>query len=116
METIPLEKRNCIPCKSGGESLSPDRITFLLHGVTRWNLAADKKSISKIFEFKKHDTALKFVNRVTEIAEQESHHPDIYFTYSKCEIKLWTHAIGGLHENDFIIAAKTDVVYSSMGG
>ena len=70
--------------------------------------ALEDKKIHKLFAFKNFKEAMIFVNKVAEIAESEGHHPDISIHYNKVDIVLWTHAIGGLSLNDFIIAAKID--------
>ena len=74
--------------------------------VKDWMLAEDAKSISKNFKFKDFKEALAFVNKVGDIAESEGHHPDIELGWGKVTITLSTHAIGGLSQNDFIVAAK----------
>lgn len=76
--------------------------------VLGWELAGDKKSISRNFEFKNFKESMDFVNRVADIANEEDHHPDIYVFYNKVKLTLSTHAIGGLSENDFILAAKVN--------
>jgi len=73
-----------------------------------WTLSDDAKRISKHFDFEDFKEALAFVNKVGAIAEEEGHHPDITFTWGKVDIELTTHAIKGLSENDFILAAKID--------
>lgn len=75
-----------------------------------WALAEDKKSIKKEFSFKDFVQAMAFVNKVAEIAESEGHHPDLHIFYNKVKIELSTHAIGGLSENDFIVAAKVNAL------
>ena len=75
-----------------------------------WNLSEDGKKISKEFKFADFIGAINFVNRVADIANEEDHHPDIDIHYNKVLLELWTHAIGGLSENDFIVAAKADAV------
>ena len=76
--------------------------------VAGWGLKNGK--LYRSFKFKDFKETLKFVNKVGEIAEKEGHHPDIYFTWGKCTIELYTHAIKGLSENDFILAAKIDKI------
>ena len=73
-----------------------------------WVLDKDAKKISKEYKFQDFIGAINFVERVADIAEMEGHHPDIHIHYNKVLLELWTHAIGGLHENDFILAAKID--------
>ena len=73
-----------------------------------WVLDTDAKQISKEYKFQDFIGAINFVNKVADIAEMEGHHPDIQIHYNKVVLELWTHAIGGLSENDFILAAKVD--------
>jgi len=74
--------------------------------VLGWKLSTDTKSISRHYEFEDFTAAMSFINKVAELAESEGHHPDIAISYNKVDLKLSTHAIGGLSENDFILAAK----------
>ena len=75
-----------------------------------WTLSKDAKKISKKYKFKDFIGAINFINNVAELAESEGHHPDIHIHYNKVLLELTTHAIGGLSENDFIVAAKVDAV------
>lgn len=104
-----LLKKICVSCE--GKGIKPfDRAVAedYLKEVPDWNLDADAKRIFKEFKFKDFIGAINFVNTVAEIAETEGHHPDIQIHYNKVLLELWTHAIGGLSENDFILAAKID--------
>lgn len=74
--------------------------------VSHWTLADDAKSISRQFEFKDFNESLAFINKVGELAEAEQHHPDIHCWWNKVKLELTTHAIGGLSNNDFIMASK----------
>lgn len=104
-----LDDKHCVPCKEGGEPLSNDREEELLKDMEGWKInREDEHSIQKTFEFDDFKGSIQFVNRVAEIANKEDHHPDISIRYSKVKITLLTHKIGGLHENDFIVAAKID--------
>lgn len=80
---------------------------YLKELKSEWQVIDDKK-IKREFIFKDFKEAMVFVNKVAKIAESEGHHPDISIFYSKVEIELWTHAVGGLLENDFILAVKID--------
>jgi len=103
-----LLNKKCIPCEGGVPSMGPEEIKNYLSQLKReWEVLDDKK-IKKLFKFKDFKEAMVFVNKVAELAESEGHHPDISIHYSKVEILLWTHSIGGLSENDFILAAKID--------
>ena len=103
-----LINQKCVPCEGGVPSLKRAEIEkYLAQLKGGWEVLEDKK-IVKEFKFKDFKGAMSFVNKVADIANKDDHHPDITIHYSKVEILLWTHAIGGLSENDFIIAAKID--------
>ncbi len=105
-----LTQKKCLPCEGGVEPLSEDEIKNYLSQIKGWNLAKvdNHFQIEKEFVFKDFKEAIEFVNRVADLAEEEGHHPDICIHYNKVKLTLWTHAIGGLSENDFILAAKVD--------
>ena len=86
--------------------MARDEAIKLAADVNGWDLADDAKSISKEFEFKDFKEAMAFINKVAEVAEEQQHHPDIYCFYNKVKLELSTHAIKGLSNNDFIIAAR----------
>jgi len=104
-----LEKKHCVPCEGNEEPLSNKEEEKLMKHIKGWDL--DRKKVHKIrktFMFKDFKQAMGFVNNIAIIAEEEGHHPDIYIFYNKVVIELHTHAIKGLSENDFIMAAKID--------
>lgn len=104
-----LLKKKCVPCEGKGmKPLSRADAQDYLDEIPGWALDKDAKKISKEFKFKDFIGAINFVNAVAEIAEMEGHHPDIHIHYNKVLLELSTHAIGGLSENDFILAAKID--------
>ena len=105
-----LAAKKCIPCEGGAAPLSKDEATVLLAQLKGWQLSDDAKEIEKSWKFPDFAQALAFVNKVGAIAEEENHHPEIEFTWGKVEIELSTHSIGGLSENDFILAAKIDAL------
>jgi len=84
--------------------------------VPGWTLREESTRLSRRFEFKDFKKAIEFVNRVAEIAEEQGHHPDIAIHWNKVDLVLWTHKIGGLHENDFILAAKVDCLLEEPTG
>ena len=88
----------------------------MLAAVPLWSLQEGDARLVRRFEFKDFVQAMEFVNRVAGIAEAEGHHPDIAIHWNKVDLVLWTHAIGGLHENDFIVAAKIDRLLIDQGG
>ena len=101
-----LDQKKCVPCEGGVTPLSADAAKGLLAQTPGWEFAKEGKAISRHFKFKNFKQAIAFVNKVGEIAEAEGHHPDISLGWGYAEFLLWTHSIGGLHENDFIVATK----------
>lgn len=81
----------------------------MLQQVSGWTMEGGSK-ITKTFTFKNFKQAMSFVNKVADLAEREGHHPDIEISWNKVTLTLWTHAIGGLSQNDFIVAAKVNVL------
>lgn len=109
-----LLQKKCIPCEGGIPPLTDDEIAKLMPQVIGWRVVPVEKTsrvintLQKTFQFKNFREAMAFLRKVEEVAETEGHHPDFYVHYSKVDFTIWTHAIGGLHENDFILAAKID--------
>ena len=111
-----LSDKKCVPCEGGTAPLSADTIFELAAEVPQWQVAGDKKSISRDIAFTDFVDAIVFVDDVAHIAEEEQHHPDIsVHNYNKVLVTLSTHAIDGLSENDFIVAAKIDVMLRIAG-
>jgi 4a-hydroxytetrahydrobiopterin dehydratase len=102
-----LAERHCVPCEGGVPPLGAAEITPLLKQVHGWQVE-DGKRLVKSFRFKNFVDAVGFVNQITPVAEAEGHHPDLFVTWGEVRVSLWTHAAGGLTENDFILAAKLD--------
>jgi 4a-hydroxytetrahydrobiopterin dehydratase len=106
-----LTSKHCVPCEGGIPPLTPAEVQDRLAAVPDWKLTADGKRIRREWRARDFATALEFFNRVGQIAEQEDHHPDLHLTgYRQVAIELSTHAVGGLTENDFILAAKIDTL------
>lgn len=101
-----LTKQKCVPCEGGVPKLGEGEIEELLGQVEGWTAKDDK--LHKRFVFPDFVTAMRFLNRVAELAEEEGHHPDFCVHYNKVDFTIYTHAIGGLSTNDFILAAKID--------
>ena len=101
-----LTQKKCVPCEAGTPPLDEAKVNELLKEIPAWTLKDSR--LYKKFKFRNFVEAMKFINSVAEIAEQEWHHPDFCVHYNKVEIELWTHAINGLSENDFIVAAKIE--------
>lgn len=105
-----LSDKKCIPCEGGMPPLPPEEIQKYLPELGgKWEIL-DNKKIKREFTFKYFKEAIAFVNKIADIAEREGHHPDISIFYNRVGIELSTHAIGGLSENDFILAAKIDTI------
>ena len=103
-----LEQRNCVPCRGGVEPLAAERIAAYAALLDRQWTVIDGHHLHREYRFANFREALDFVNRVGELAEAEGHHPNLQLGYGMVRITLWTHKIDGLHENDFILAAKID--------
>lgn len=106
-----LAKLKCTACRGDAEPLKGDKITEFQRGIDEGWKVEDEHHLVRTFKFKDFVTALEFVNCLGRIAEEEGHHPDIYLAWGKVRVKLYTHKIDGLHENDFIMAAKADTCY-----
>ena len=108
MDMERLASKSCVPCRGGVPPLSEAEAARFLEGTPEWRLEEQATRLRRGFEFRDFLEAMKFVNRVADLAEQEGHHPDIAIHWNKVDLVLWTHKIGGLHENDFILASKVD--------
>lgn len=105
-----LVNKKCVPCEGGIPPFTPQQVKeYLVQISADWTPIEDKR-LERKFKFKDFKEAMEFVNKVAVIAEEEQHHPDIKIFYSLVTITLWTHAISGLSENDFIMAAKIDKI------
>ena len=110
-----LADKTCVPCRGGtpplkGKDLA--EIHLQLGEPSQWNVVNDHHLV-RAYKFPDFRSALAFVNRVGEIAEEQDHHPDILLGWGKVEITTWTHAVDGLTESDFILAAKIDRLQKS---
>lgn len=103
-----LDQKHCIPCRGGVDPLKGQELRQYADLIDDQWQVIDEHHLYREFGFADFRQALRFVNKVGELAEAEGHHPDIYLTYGKVKITLWTHKTGGLHENDFILATKID--------
>ena len=106
-----LRAKKCKPCEGGVPPVPREEAEKLLENLPGWELSDDGMRISHVWVAKDFMSAIDFFNRVAELAEIEGHHPDLHLAgYRIVAIELWTHAIGGLSENDFITAAKIDTL------
>ena len=103
-----LSAKTCTPCQGGVEPLGRTEAQRLLAETPDWQLSDDARRIRREFKFRNFAEAQSFVNKVGDLAEEQGHHPEISFGWGHAEVEIWTHKIGGLHENDFILAAKID--------
>ncbi|HEY2902342.1 MAG TPA: 4a-hydroxytetrahydrobiopterin dehydratase [Polyangia bacterium] len=108
----PLSARRCVPCEGGTPPLDDATTANLLGQLSGWakRAAASHPEIHKRFSFVDFLAAMAFVDRMAALAEEEGHHPDFCVHYNQVDVTLWTHAVKGLSENDFILAAKIDTV------
>ena len=104
-----LAEKRCVPCRGGVPPLKGEEIQKLQPQVPDWQVV-NEHHLERTYRFADFVTALAFVNRVGAIAEQEGHHPDLYLSWGKVDVRIWTHKINGLTESDFILAAKIDRV------
>jgi 4a-hydroxytetrahydrobiopterin dehydratase len=106
-----LVKKHCVPCEGGVPALDLAAATRLQAQLDpRWKLTHEGARLEATFSFNDYWRTTAFVNAVAWIAHTEDHHPDIRFGYNECTVTWWTHAVGGLSENDFICAAKMDAL------
>jgi 4a-hydroxytetrahydrobiopterin dehydratase len=112
-----LKTKKCVPCEGGIPALSREEADRQLNLLKGWHLSGGGKRIRKEWVAKNFMAGIDFFNKVAQIAEAEGHHPDLHLVgYRNVSIELWTHAIGGLSENDFILAAKIDEVPIQLKG
>ncbi len=111
IEARDLTRKHCRACESGVPPLSADEVRQHLRAVPLWQLDGEGKRIRREYRVKDFASALEFFGRVGQVAENEDHHPDLHLTgYRNVTLELYTHAVGGLTENDFILAAKIDEI------
>ncbi len=106
-----LRQKRCVSCESGVPALPAEQVRTLLKSLPHWQLSSDGKRIRREWRVRDFAEAITFFEHVADIAETEDHHPDLHLVgYRNVTIEIWTHAVGGLTENDFILAAKIDAV------
>lgn len=111
-----LVQMKCSPCRIGAPTLSDKEISQFLSQRPGWKLVdeSDIRQIQRAYTFDDFVQALAFTNKVGEVAEAEGHHPTLETTWGEVIVIWWTHKIMGLHQNDFIMAAKTDHIYQAL--
>jgi 4a-hydroxytetrahydrobiopterin dehydratase len=110
-----LAKGQCEPCSKGAPTVTDDEASALLREVPEWSIREvdGEKRLERVFAFPDFASALAFTNRVGAIAEEEGHHPALLTEWGRVTVGWWTHKIGGLHRNDFVMAAKTDAAFGN---
>ena len=102
-----LASKECVPCRGGVPPLKGQEVTKLLSDLEGWEVV-NEHHLRKEYKFKDFKESQAFVNRVGAIAEDQDHHPDVHLAWGKVRLEIWTHAVGGLTVNDFIVAARCD--------
>ena len=110
-----LAEMKCVPCRGDEPSLTEEEIADLKPKVPKWQVVNQQgvKKLHRNFKFEDFAQALDFTNRVGDIAEEQGHHPVLITKWGEVTVSWWTHEIEGLHNNDFVMAAKTDQLYES---
>ncbi|MGC4001048.1 MAG: 4a-hydroxytetrahydrobiopterin dehydratase [Anaeromyxobacter sp.] len=101
-------QKRCVPCEGGTPAMTPAQVEEAARSLQGWDVRDGHGKLHKEFRFKDFVQAMEFVNALADLAEAEGHHPDFTVHYSTVDVTLWTHSVGGLSENDFIVAAKLE--------
>lgn len=108
-------KKRCAPCERGTPRKTAGEVDEALRSVQGWDAQEGKTRIHRQYKFRDFVQAMRFVNALAALAEAEQHHPDFTVHWNTVDVTLWTHTVGGLSENDFIVAAKLDTLPESRG-
>lgn len=111
-----LSKQSCVACKADAPSVTDEELSVLLEEIPGWTVISSEgiPQLERVFKFGNFVSALGFAQRVGELAEQENHHPKLVVEWGRVSVCWWTHKIRGLHQSDFICAAKTDVLFQGL--
>ncbi len=111
-----LLEQKCVPCSGGLPTATPEEINTYKTQIPEWDIITENEELhlQRVYQFSDFQSSLAFTNLVGDIAEAEGHHPSLLTEWGKVTVTWWTHAIKGLHHNDFIMAAKTDALWSSL--
>jgi 4a-hydroxytetrahydrobiopterin dehydratase len=111
-----LSQQKCQPCQGGSSAITAEKIANLKAQIPDWELLEYEgiPRLQKLYKFPNFLKAIAFTNAVGEEAEKEGHHPALLTEWGKVTVSWWTHDVGGLHQNDFILAARTDNIYSQL--
>ena len=109
-----LKEMKCVACRGGDPSLTDTAIADLLPQIPQWQVVKQENisRLQRVFKLKNYAQALDFTNKIAVIAEAEDHHPLIVLEWGRVTVQWWTHVVKGLHQNDFIMAAKTDEIFA----
>ena len=109
-----LAEWKCIPCRKGDPALTDTEVTELLSQIPEWELVEVDgiKRLQRVFKLKNYVEAVAFTNKIAMTAEKEDHHPLIVLEWGRVTVQWWTHVVKGLHQNDFVMAAKTDEIFT----
>jgi len=110
-----LTRHRCVPCRGDTPPLPPDQVTALAAALPRWQVMEGRR-LRRTYRFRDFASGLMLVDRIGALAAEEDHHPDLLLAWGRVEVTLWTHVIGGLTENDFIVAAKTEQLAEGAPG
>ena len=107
-----LIQQKCVACRADAPRVADDELPDLLKQIPDWQPITNDSvlKLNKVFNFDNYSDAISFTNKIAKLAEEEDHHPAILLEWGRVEVTWWTHKIGGLHKNDFIAAAKTDLL------
>ena len=107
-----LIQQKCVACRADAPRVADDELPDLLKQIPDWQPVTDDSvlKLNKVFNIDNYSDAISFTNKIAQLAEEEDHHPAILLEWGRVEVTWWTHKIGGLHKNDFIAAAKTDLL------
>lgn len=113
-----LTNQRCVPCESDIAPMAEDEISEMMSEVPDWDVVKidGVNHLKSTFKFKNFVEALAFTNKVGDLAEEQGHHPVIEFTWGRATVEWWTHNIKGLHNNDFVMAARTSELYQELVG
>ena len=109
-----LTSQKCVACQADAPKVTDDELVELIKEIPDWKPITEESMLRlhRVFEFQDYSSAVQFANKIADLAEQEDHHPAILLEWGKVEVTWWTHKILGLHKNDFIAAAKTDLIFN----
>ena len=108
-----LAEKNCVPCRGGMPPLEAGAVAgYLKELEPGWEAPHDRR-LQRAYRFPDFKSALAFVGRVGQMAEEQGHHPDLFLAWGKVRVEVWTHKIDGLTESDFVFAAKCDRLFAA---